>query len=123
MPKLGYAIIQLFTGVVLFTFFYRYFRGKYIPYVTDERSALIALIVVGFIVCTIGILSNLPTMKWGNFFIIVAAVLGSVIIFFGILSIFNIELFSFLNYKSAFYILMGLIIAKWVFASIHHLAF
>lgn len=121
MPKLVYIIIQLFQVGILTIFLTRYYRNLPIPYVTNEKSGFYALLAVGFLMCTIGILSNLPKISWANPFMIIAAVLGTVIIGVALVVFYRIDLLNFLNYRYAFNVVLILIIAKLAFSTWHHI--
>lgn len=114
-----FIFVQVVLAVLFAVYVIRYFTNAKLPCVTDDRSALIGLLIVGFVLCCAGILFNLPKFNWANVWIILAAVLGIVLLIILIGVIFKLAKFD--HYRTLFYITAAGIFIKMVTTTIHHL--
>lgn len=114
----GIQVVQIVFFIIYITLYY---QNKKIPYVTGEKSAFIGLFIIGFAMCTIGILTNLPKITWANPFMILAAIFGAVALAVSIIAILNKDILSLNNYKIAFNVLTVIIIAKWLITFAHRI--
>lgn len=119
LKKMLFISTQIVLALIFVFYVIRYFTNAKLPYVTDDRTALIGLLIVGFAICCGGILFNLPNFKWANMWIILAAALGTVLIIIMISVIFKLMKFD--NYKILFYITAAGILIKMIITTIHHL--
>lgn len=119
LRKMLFISAQIVLIFIFAVYVIRYFTNAKLPYVTNDRTALIGLLIVGFVICCAGILFNMPNFKWANVWIILAAALGTVLIIIMIAVIFKLTKFD--NYKMLFYITAAGILIKMITTTIHHI--
>lgn len=112
--------VQIVLASIFVFYVIRYFTNARLPYVTNDRTTLVGLLIVGFVICCAGILFNLPNLNWANVWIILAAALGTVLMIILIAVIFKLTKFD--HYKILFYITAAGILIKMVISTIHHLS-
>jgi hypothetical protein len=88
--RMLFIIVQIFMISVLVVYVIRYITNAELPYVTDDRTALLGLLIIGFIMCCVGVLFNMPSLNWTNPWIILAAVVGTVLLFILIVVFFRL---------------------------------
>ena len=120
LKKMLFIFVQIVLALIFAVFVIRYVTNVKLPYVTNDRTALIGLLIVGFVICCAGILFNLPNFQWINVWIILAAVLGTVLLIIMIAVIFKLTKFD--HYKLLFYITAAGILIKIITTTIHHLS-
>lgn len=115
-----FIFVQIVLASIFAFYVIRYFTNAKLPYVTNDRTALVGLLIVGFVICCAGILFNLPNLNWANVWIILAAALGTVLMIILIAVIFKLTKSD--HYKILFYITAIGILIKMVISTIHHLS-
>jgi hypothetical protein len=121
MPKSIFVSNQLLQILVFAIYLIMYYGNKKLPYVHDDKSAFIGLFIIGFVMCMFGIFMNIPALNWGNIYMILAAIVGTIAFAVTVLSLMQINILSLTNYKFAFNVLSVIIIFKLIITSIHHL--
>lgn len=119
LKKMLFISAQIVLALIFAVYIIRYFTNAKLPYVTNDRTALIGLLIVGFVICCAGILFNLPKLNWANVWVILAAILGTVLMIIMIAVIFKLTKFD--NYKMLFYITAAGILIKMIITTIHHI--
>lgn len=119
LKKMLFIIIQIILAAVFVVYVTRYITNAGLPYVTDDRTALLGLLIIGFIMCCIGILFNLSNFNWANVWLILAAVVGTALLFIMAAVVFKFTKFD--NYKLLFYVTADGILIKIIASTIHHL--
>lgn len=115
-----FVFVQIVLALLFAVYVIRYLTNAKLPYVTNDRTALIGLLAVGFVMCCVGILFNLPNFKWANVWMILAAILGTILMLIMIAVIFKLTKFN--QYKILFYITAAGILIKMITTTIHHLS-
>ena len=120
LKKTLFIFIQIIMAVIFATYVIRYLANAKLPYVTNDRTALVGLLIIGVAICCVGILFNLPNINWANIWIILAAILGTVLLVIMAVVIFNFIKFD--HYRILFYLTAGGILIKMITSTIHHLS-
>ena len=120
LKKMLFIFIQIVMAVIFATYVIRYLANAKLPYVTNDRTALVGLLIIGFAICCVGILFNLPNFNWANIWVILAAVVGAALLF--IMAVVIFKFIQFDNYKILFYVTAGGILIKMITSTIHHLS-
>ncbi|OLS33175.1 MAG: hypothetical protein HeimAB125_01270 [Candidatus Heimdallarchaeota archaeon AB_125] len=114
------AILGAIVGGFVVWLFFTVFRGGNFPFVTTERSAFIALAILGTTMCALvfPIRASLSKkFKWLSPFTISAIFLGSLIVLFVILHLTNVLNSIIPNERTAIIILTFIILLKWISAT------
>jgi hypothetical protein len=110
---LGVAAILVITAVLTG-------RNEDLPLISSNKSAFLALAVIGFAMCIFGSLSNIQPDEWLEPMNIIASMLGvlAILLVLAVMSGTKIPLME--SNNSAFTVLTVIIIAKVILATFHH---
>ncbi len=115
------AILGAVVGGFAIWLFISVFKGGSFPFVTNDRSAFIALAIVGTTMCALVYpirASLFKKFKWLSPFTLSAIFLGTLIVLFVILYLTNILNSIITNDKIAVIILGSIILLKWILATV-----
>ena len=117
------ALGSSLLGIVALFLVFSYMTGRKFPLVVDDRSAFIALAVIGFGMCSVGMGRIANGLGWTHPITIVGAVLGTLLILLVVATLAGWRVPFIVNYRMAF-IAVGVIgLAKWALAWISRLFF
>ena len=105
-----YAIL----GILAIITFYAGFTGKRILFVSDPRSAVIVLTVIGFIMCSMGTLGVFLAKAPAHPLTIIGYTLGSLALITGIVQVFRFKVPILSNPNSALFLIAVVIVIKFV---------
>jgi len=87
--------------------------GRSVPLISDDRGALLALGVMGFVMCTLGGSGKVPSMLgWSHPISIVGAMLGVAAMLIVVLPLINVKLPVLATDRSAFIALAVVMLIK-----------
>lgn len=87
--------------------------GRSVPLISDDRSALLALGVIGFVMCTLGGSGKVPSiLGWSHPITIVGSILGVAAMLIVILPLINVKLPVLATDRSAFIALAVVMLVK-----------
>ncbi len=115
------AILGAVIGGFVIWLFITVFQSGNFPFVTDDRSAFIALAILGTTMCALVYpirASIYKKFRWLSPFTIIAILLGTVIVVFVVLYLTNVLSSIIQNDQIAMIILGSIILLKWVLATI-----
>jgi hypothetical protein len=96
--------------------------GSRIPLLSSERAALIALVVIGMAMCSMGGISRVAASgAWLHPFSIVGYILGAAIIVIGIAALFGKQIPPLTSYYQSFIVVAVMAAVKLVITAIHRL--
>jgi len=96
--------------------------GRRIPLLSSERAALIALVVIGMVMCTMGGIGRVAASgEWLHPFSIVGYILGAAIIVIGIAALFGKQIPPLTSYYQSFIAVAVIAAVKVVLTAIHRL--
>ena len=96
--------------------------GRRIPLLSSERAALIALVVIGMAMCTMGgIVRVAANGAWLHPFSIVGYLLGAAILVIGIAALFGKQIPPLTSYYQSFIAVAVIAAVKLVLTAIHRL--
>ena len=110
-------IALLFAGV-----FFAFMTGRRLPLISSERGTMIALLALGFAMCTIGGSGRVAAMNaWSHPLSILGMLLGVIIAVIGLAVIFGAKLPFLQNGTQAVMIVTALVIVKVAITVLHSL--
>lgn len=96
--------------------------GRTIPLIMSDRAALLALLVIGMIMCTQGGISRVAASgAWFHPFTIIGYLLGAGIIVIGIAALLGKNIPPLTNYYQSFVVVAVIAAVKVVLTTIHRL--
>lgn len=111
---IGLAIL---AGVLVFAVL----TGRKIPLIEGDRTALIVLFVIGFVMCSFGIGRVSATGQWAHPLSIIGYLLGALIMLFAAAGIFGFRFLFVNDPRSAIIVVAILMAAKVVLTFVHML--
>jgi hypothetical protein len=96
--------------------------GRKVPLLPTDRAALLALVVIGMIMCTQGGIGQVSASReWLHPFAIVGYLLGAVIVLIGITALFGKNIPPLTSFYQSFTAVAMIAVAKLVLTTIHRL--
>lgn len=96
--------------------------GRKIPWLSSDRAALIALVVIGMAICSMGGIGRVAASgEWLHPFSIVGYILGAAIIVIGIAALFGKQIPPLTSYYQSFIAVAVIAAVKLVLTAIHRL--
>lgn len=117
------AILSLVLGLLGILFVFAVWSGRGIPFISSAKGALVALAVLGFAMCSIDGLSSKVSKQgfsWTSPFTLAGIVLGLAIVYVLIGGLTELSLPLVADTQSAFVLLAGLILLKWIVSHLHN---
>jgi hypothetical protein len=115
--EIGLSIKDLITTVLVFVvgwISYFQIKGNPLPYLSNIRLASLVVLILGFVICTVGAGNNIWPVKTSNPFLVISAALGFIALIVGVVGIIS-------GNKLVFEVLAGIIILNWLIATFRHL--
>ena len=94
--------------------------GKPIPLISRGRGDFVALLIIGIAMCALGPLRTIQPQEWAQPMNVVAIVLGTLALLLGVAVLTGIRVPLISNHRTAFVVLVIVILAKVVLAGLHH---
>ena len=110
-------------GIVALVLVVAFLTGRKVPIVVDDRSAFIALAVVGFVMCSVSMGKIANELSWTHPITIVGAVLGTLLILLVVAMLAGWRVPFVPDYRTAFMVLAVTGLVKWSLAWISRLFF
>jgi hypothetical protein len=103
-------------GIVAVLFVIAFFMGWKVPMISDDRAAFIALAVIGFAMCSIGMGKIATGLGWTHPISIVGIVLGALVILLVIAMLAGWQVPFIADYRAAFVAVAVVGLVKWALA-------
>lgn len=110
--SIGASALGILAAVLVFAFF----TGRRFPLIADDRQAFIALVVIGFAMCSVGMGSMVNSMGWSHWTIIAGSILGVAAMALIIAVLMGIKLPLISGYREAIIGLSAIGFTKWLIA-------
>ena len=110
-------------GIVALVLVVAFLTGRKVPMVVNDRSAFIALAVVGFVMCSVSMGKIANGLGWTHPITIVGAVLGTLLILLVIAMLAGWRVPFIPHYRTAFVVLAVIGLVKWALAWFSRLFF
>jgi hypothetical protein len=120
----GQGIVSIVMALVGALFIFGVLTNRNVPLVSSSRGALVALVVLGFIMCSVGGLSNKVGKAgffWLSPFVILGILLGLSAAYVTFAGLTGRSLPFVTGEHGAFILLSGIIVAKWLLSRFHTL--
>lgn len=126
MSKSVELVFQIILLGLLLGYVGLYYLKVKLPFYETEKSALSGLLILGLVMCTFGITVQIPNIRWNSVFMILAAVIGTILLFVFVINVFKIDSlaqkFNFENrYGIIFQVVALLMLVKWGITFVHHI--
>ena len=120
MSTSGTNLVVIALGILVALLIFAVFTGRKVPLLTTDRSALIALVIIGMLMCSQGGIGRVSASgAWLHPFSIIGYVLGAVIILIGIAAFFGKNLPPLTSYYQSFTVVTVIAAIKLVLTTIH----
>jgi hypothetical protein len=114
------AVIAL--GILAALLVFAVLTGRKVPLVTSDRAALLALVIIGMLMCAPGGIGRVSASgAWWHPFSILGYVLGAAIIVIGIAALFGKNIPPLTSYYQSFTAVAAIAAIKLVLTTIHRL--
>lgn len=117
-------IFSIGLALVAAVFVYGVLTNMNVPLVSSVRSALVALVILGFVMCVSGGLSNKVDkggFSWHSPFVILGFLLGLTAIYVAFAGLTGRSLPFVTGERGAFILLASIIAVQWVLSRVHTL--
>jgi hypothetical protein len=94
--------------------------GRQLPLISGDRAASVALLIIGFAMCTFGSLQGIQPHEWLHPMNILASLLGVLALLLGVVVLTGAQVPLISGERAAFVALAVIIIAKVALAAVHH---
>ncbi len=122
LSPIGTNIILIALGLLAVALIVMVFTGRKIPLLNTDRATLLALVVIGMVICAnAGIGPMAATKAWFHPFSIVGYLLGAVILAIGIAALFGKVIPPLTSYNQSFVVVTVVSVLKLVLTTIHRL--
>lgn len=115
---IGAAALGTGMGFVALYVVLGHLGGRPIPFVTDDRTAFIALAVIGMVMCAFGIQTILNSTGWLSPGAFVGAAIGILLSIAFVMALLQRPMFLFGDYRTGFIALAIAMLIKWGVAGI-----
>jgi len=112
------AVIGTVIGCAALYVVIAHLGGRSVPFVTDDRTAFIALAVIGMVMCAFGIQTILNSTGWLSPGTFIGAAIGILILIAFVLAVMNRPMLLFSDYRAGFIALAVAMLAKWSVSTI-----
>ena len=115
---IGMAGTGTLAGIVALYMVIAHLGGRRVPFVTDDRTAFIALAVVGMVMCAFGIQIILNSTGWLSPGTFIGAALGIPALIAFVMALMGRPMFLFADYRAGFIALAVVMLTKWSVSTI-----
>ena len=118
----GTNLVVIALGILAALLVFAVFTGRKIPLLSSDRAALLALVVIGGLMCSGGGIGRVSASgAWWHPFSITGYLLGAVIIVIGIAALFGKNIPPLTSYYQSFTAVAVIAAVKLVLTTIHRL--
>ncbi|HZD58200.1 MAG TPA: hypothetical protein VE136_15830 [Anaerolineales bacterium] len=118
----GTNLVVIALGILAALLVFAVLTGRKVPLLTSERAALLALVVIGMILCTQGGIGQVAASgAWLHPFSILGYLLGAAIIVIGMAALFGKNIPPLTSYYQSFTVVAVIAAIKLVLTTIHRL--
>lgn len=110
------ALLSSALGIVAVLFIAAVLMGWKVPMISDDRAAFIALAVIGFVMCSIGMGKIATGLGWTHPITLVGVVLGALVILLVVAMLAGWQVPFIADYRAAFIAVAGIGLVKWALA-------
>lgn len=116
--NLAVIALGILAGLLIFAIL----TGRKVPLLTSDRAALLALVIIGMLMCTQGGIGRVSASgAWLHPFSIVGYLLGAAIVVIGIAALFGKNIPPLTSYHQSFTAVATIAAIKLVLTTIHRL--
>lgn len=120
MSTSGTNLVVIVLGILVALLIFAVLTGRKVPLLPSDRSALLALVIIGMLMCSQGGIGRVSASgAWWHPFSIIGYVLGAVIILIGIAALFGKNLPPLTSYYQSFTVVAVIAAIKLVLTTIH----
>ncbi len=118
----GTNLVVIALGILAALLVFAVLTGRKVPLLSTDRAALLALVVIGLIMCTLGGIGSVSASgDWLHPLSILGYLLGAVIVVIGIAALFGKNISPLSSYHQSFTIVSVIAAVKLVLTAIHRL--
>jgi hypothetical protein len=118
----GTNLIVIALGILAGLLVFLVLTGRRVPLLSTDRSALLALVVIGMLMCAQGGIGRVSDSgAWLHPFSIIGYLLGAAIIVIGIAALFGRNIPPLTSYYQSFTVVAVIAVIKLVLTTIHRL--
>ncbi len=118
----GTNLAVIVLGILAALLIFAVLTGRKVPLLSTDRAALLALVVVGMVMCTLGGIGPMAASRaWLHPFSILAYLLGAAIVLIGIAALFGKNIPPLTSFHQSFTAVAVIAAVKLVLTTIHHL--
>jgi hypothetical protein len=122
MPTSGTNLVVITLGIFAALLVFAVLTGRKVPLLSSDRSALLALVVIGLLICSQGGIGRVSANgAWLHPFSIIGYVLGVAIIVIGIAALFGKNIPPLTSYYQSFTAVAVIAAIKLILTTIHRL--
>jgi hypothetical protein len=122
MSTSGTNLAVIFLGIFAALLVFAVLTGRKVPLLSSDRSALLALVVIGLLMCSQGGIGRVSaTGAWLHPFSIIGYVLGVTIIAIGIAALFGKNIPPLTSYYQSFTAVVVIAAIKLALTTVHRL--
>ena len=108
------AVVGTILGIAVLVGLLTYLSGKAVPFAKDDRSAVIALAIVGLVMCAFGIVTTGGSLGWFSPGMFIGAALGIILLTSFVAAITGRPVPVVGEYRTALVIMACVMGAKWL---------
>jgi hypothetical protein len=118
----GTNLVVIALGILAALLVFTVLTGRKVPLLSTDRAALLALVVIGMIMCTQGGIGRVTASHaWLHPFSILGYLLGAAIILIGLAALFGKNIPPLISYHQSFTAVALIAAVKLVLTTIHRL--
>ncbi len=118
----GTNLLVIVLGILAAMLIFAVLTGRKVPLLSTDRAALLALVVVGMVMCTQGGISRVAASgAWLHPFSILAYLLGAAIVLIGVAALFGKNIPPLTSFHQSFTAVAVIAAVKLVLTMIHRL--
>ena len=120
MSTSGINLAVIALGILAALLIFAVFTGRKVPLLTSDRAALLALVIIGLLMCSQGGIGRVSASgSWLHPFSIIGYVLGAIIIVMGIAALFGKNIPPLTSYYESFTVVAMIAAFKLLLTTIH----
>lgn len=122
MSTSGTNLVVIALGILAALLIFAVFTGRKVPLLTSDRATLLALVIIGMLMCSQGGIGRVSASgAWLHPLSIVGYLLGAGIIIIGIAALFGRHIPPLTSYYQSFTVVAVIAVFKLVMTTIHRL--
>jgi hypothetical protein len=122
MSTSGINLTVLALGILAALLVFAVFTGRKVPLLSSDRTALLALVAIGMLMCSQGGIGRVSaTGAWLHPFSMIGYFLGAAIILIGIAALFGKHIPPLTSYMQSFTVVTAIAVFKLALTTVHRL--